>query len=174
MILAIFLSSNVLANIIIAETECIPFGKNNRHSISATLKLIDSTINLETKMYSDNKCKIHTITGQYNGIFTQKEASFTHYPNLLTLTLHQQEIVNHYNNSNIDGCGIKNWELNVSREISGLYCRPFNFPNYTDTLFDIVSFEDSKLRFGAIPISWSNTTLVSRPSSYSPIYFYLK
>lgn len=78
--------------------------------------------------------------------------------------------MNHYNNSDIDGCGIKDWQINESRDISGLFCRPFNFPTYTDTLFDIISHEGSKLRFGSIPVSRTNTSLESRPNKFAPIF----
>ena len=85
-------------------------------------------------------------------------------PASMKITPHLQVVVDQYNRpTSPDGCGYKDWVVNMPKEISGRYCRPFQIPKVGSEILEIISIEKDELRFGR------NPPLVGRPERPSSL-----
>lgn len=158
------------------KTQCTVFGQNNRHSFSSIVTINASKILIDFKMFADQNCTIHNLTSNYEGAYSTSvnygEGSKIDFTSTeVAFTLSRQEIVDLYNDPNsLDGCGIKNWQLNILQDVSGRFCRPFQMPTRGKQVYDIFNVSNGELKFGFIPFRW-NEDSSSRPTQLSEIVY---
>lgn len=156
-------------------TACQVFG---RHSFISEVHFVSDMQLLTFKLYEDKNCMSHASTVTYEGFFSTDKVfgegiQLDSRPSKVNFTVHIQSVIDQYNDPNSpDGCGRKNWELNVSQDVSGQYCRPFQMPTINKVIHDIYKIQGNELRFGGIPLNWDLADLNSRPQKLSSIIFH--
>lgn len=155
------------------QTDCNNFTK---HSFKTTLTLTESKAIFITQFYADNKCAKNSITITYDGLFTVgsnfgEGIEINHIPSSLKFTLRLPEVVDQYNKSAQDGCGITDWKINIPQEVSGKYCRPNQHPATNQMFYDIYNVNGNELRFGGIPLHMDMIQPGLRPQKLQDIIF---
>lgn len=123
------------------------------------------------RMFKDKECTKPSITVIYGSDFSlgsiDKELQeFDHTPTHVFMVLLDEDVVDLYNDINRkEGCGIKDWEINIPKDVNGLFCHPFQMPAYGETLFDLIKYKNKTLQFGGIPYNWNITESGDRPTS---------
>lgn len=162
-------------------SDCLPIGKNGRHGTIIRLTIRDGSMRADSQLYARNTCQQPTVRSVFQAdlILDGQQQQ----PDALDLELMVKEmltianapdIVEHYNQQTEDqaGCGLTNWEQNVPMSTEGLTCGPFTWPSTGSRLYDSVWVDDSSIRFGALPFTWTNTSPEVRPEQPSNVSFY--
>lgn len=158
-------------------SDCNVFG---RHSFISELNFSDNRISVTFKLFEDKNCLSHSSTVAYRGNYSTgmtygEGIEFNTLPSGVNFTVHIQNVIDFYNRpGTAEGCGIKNWELNISRDVSGKYCHPFQMPTSNQMVHDIYKIHGNKLRFGAMPLTWDLTDSNTRPQILSDVVFHQK
>ncbi len=155
------------------QTGCTQFTK---HSLKTTLTLTDDRSVFIIQFFSDAQCKTNSISFTYDGVYsTGGNFGDGTEINLITssikYTLRDPDVVERYNNSATDGCAISDWKIDLPREVSGRYCRPTQFPQIGQTLYDIFRMDGNKLKFGGLPLRADMTQPSLRPSKLNQVEF---
>lgn len=121
-------------------------------------------------------CEIPTFHSTYVGNYMAQPEDgqlwlLNHTVISITLEIDNQAVVDWYNNPSNDGCGLDSWELNVPKKIEGRLCKPVQFPEAGETLFDKVSVSSGELRFGHFPLTWSAKSESERPEMADGVAF---
>jgi len=130
------------------------------------------------KLFEDKTCISHVSTVAYEGTFSTGKVfgegiEFNSLPSKVNFTVHIQSVIEQYNDPNSpDGCGMKNWKLNISQNVSGQYCRPFKMPTINKMVHDIYETQGNDIRFGGLPLNWDLVDPNSRPKKFSGIVFH--
>lgn len=157
-------------------TDCYVFG---RHSFISEIQLVDNRQLTIFKLFEDKTCHGHVSTVTYAGTFSTgnffgEGIEFDSLPTRVNFTVHLESVIEQYNDPNSsDGCGLKNWKLNVAQDVSGRYCRPFQMPSINKMIHDIYKTQANDIRFGGLPLNWDLADPNSRPQKLSEIIFHL-
>lgn len=179
-LLALLISTTVLANTPQGNhfSNCHPFGQNDRHSFKMTAYMDRGNFYSAFQMFSDKECQKQALTVIYGsdfdlGLTENGLIEFDHTPTHVFMVLLSEDVVDHYNDPNRpEGCGYKDWEINKPKDVNGLFCHPFQMPRHSETLYDIIKYENSVLQFGGIPFNWNITDPYKRPKDVHQIKFF--
>lgn len=113
------------------SSDCNTLG---RHSYKAMAEIEQPIQSVNFKLYEDSHCTSHSLTVRYEaefllGGFAGEGIEFSAVPSNVQLTIHLQRVVDQYNQLDADGCGLKDWRVNVEKNVEGRFCRPFQMPN---------------------------------------------
>lgn len=156
-------------------TDCHVFG---RHSFISEIKFVGDKQSVNFKLFENKACGSHASTVFYEGSFSTGKVfgegvEFDSLPAKVEFTVHIQSVIDQYNDpSSPDGCGMKNWKLNVAQDVSGQYCRPFQMPTVNKMVHDIYDIQEHDIRFGGIPLNWDLVDPNNRPQKLSDIVFH--
>ncbi|MBI2521326.1 MAG: hypothetical protein HYV97_12965 [Bdellovibrio sp.] len=127
-----------------------------RHSIQSNLFFNSSNMIVSTTLdlYADSACEIHNLRIDYTSRYILgrnfgEGIEFDILPLQINLVISNPEVVAYYNTNK--GCGHDDWKLNVSKDVSGRFCNPFQMPTRLIPIADILAIEHDSLRFGAFP-----------------------
>jgi len=158
-------------------SDCHPIGQNDRHSFKMTAYLDKGDFYSAFQLFMDKKCEKASLTVIYGSDYTLGSRAgelveFDHTPTHVFMVLLHEDVVDYYNDLNHNNsCGIKDWEINRPRNVSGLYCHPNQMPTVGETLYDIFKYKNSVLQFGGIPYAWNITDPTKRPTKVHQITF---
>ncbi len=157
-------------------TECNVSGK---HSFKATLTFQNNKENIDFKLFEDTTCKEHSLSVSYiasyiTGAKFGEGKKFNSTPEKVQMTVHLQKVIDQFNRAETeDGCGFKDWKLNVARDVSGKFCRPFKMPTVGKTVYDIYKLNLNSLVFGGLPLKWDMVDPTVRPKQLSKTEFWI-
>lgn len=156
-------------------SECNLLGK---HSFKSKISFKDVVESVEFKLYKETTCQTHVLSVFYEASFMTgakfgEGKKFNSTPSKIQLVIHLPAVVEQFNSSNDkDGCGLKNWKLNVAQSVSGKFCWPFKMPTLGKPVYDIYKLNLNSLVFGGLPIKWDMTDITVRPKQLSKIEFW--
>jgi hypothetical protein len=151
------------------KSECVPFGKNNRHGFIALLTFETSKLDVNFKMFADNQCSHENLVMKYEGAYASKNSDLDHIPNKVEMTILDQNVLDFYNANK--GCGITGWKLIHAQSVSGRYCHPFQMPHKGKMFYDRYFRDGDKIQFGLIPLRWVTNTPKDRPDTALGVEF---
>lgn len=156
------------------ETGCVILGK---HSYISQASFTDDVLNLNVQFFESQTCTSPTVKGTYQGtvVYTKSSSnlqSIEHYLSSSHYTLLKQDVVDQWNDPQTpDGCGRKDWQINIPFEVSGQYCRPFKMPVKNSKILDLLLLQEGKLSFGRSPAIVGQPAADQRPKSASDLAF---
>lgn len=179
-ILVLFLSLSAFAKTDLSGnwvSECTPFSK---HSFKSRIVFKGATEKVEFKLFEDAKCVDHSLTVFYEAIFITgakfgEGKKFNSLPTKVQMSVHLPAILEQFNKTDSeDGCGIKNWKLNIAQDVSGKFCRPFKMPTVGKTVYDMYKLNLNSLVFGGLPTKWDMSDPTVRPDKLSKVEFWIE
>lgn len=157
-------------------SECNIFGNQ---SFKATIKFENSKETFNFKLFEDKNCTTHSLSMAYEASYITGAKfgdgkKFNSTPSKVEMTVHLQSVIEQFNsNTNEDGCGFKNWKLNVPQNVSGKFCHPFKMPTIGKTVYDIYKLNLNSLVFGGLPTQWDMVDSTVRPKQLSKVEFWI-
>ena len=159
------------------RTECLPIGKDGRHGLIAEITIEGSDISAAAQSYAHNNCDVPKVRADYRGVITGAKADgdridFTQQTGAFTYTLLADGVTTYYN-VNVDsaGCGIGDWQTGVPRDVAGMTCAPYTFPDVDTRIKDSVWVDDDGLEFGRMPLVWDSAPDAGYPERPSGMFF---
>ncbi len=158
-------------------SDCHLIGQNDRHSFKMTAYMDKGDFYSAFQMFKDKSCEKPSLTVIYGsdfslGLESNGLVEFDHTPTHVFMVLLDEDVVDFYNDVNRkEGCGIKDWKINMPKDVNGLYCHPYQMPTIGETLYDVIKYDDSVLQFGGIPYSWDITDSANRPTKVHSLKF---
>jgi hypothetical protein len=152
----------------------------NNHSFKSKVVFKDAKEIVEFKFFEDAKCQEHSLTIVYeaNYITGARFGDGKKFNSTLVkvqMTVHLPLALEQFNKPNSeDGCGIRNWKLNVAQDVSGKICGPFKMPVIGKTVYDIYKLNLNSLVFGGLPVKWDMSDPTVRPDKLSKIEFWIE
>jgi hypothetical protein len=178
--LVFFLSLNVFSKTDLSGnwvSECNPIAK---HSFIARIVFKGATEKVEFKLFEDTKCVDHSLTVYYEAIFITgakygEGKKFNSLPTKVQMSVHLPAVLEQFNKADSeDGCGIKNWKLNIAQDVSGKFCRPFKMPAVGKTVYDMYKLNLNSIAFGGLPTKWDMSDPTVRPDKLSKVEFWIE
>lgn len=157
-------------------TECSPLSSR---SFKARIHLQSAIENVEFKLFEDAKCQEHSLTVNYEASYITgakfgEGKKFNSTPSKVQMTVHLPAVLDQFNKDDSkDGCGIRNWKLNVAQNVSGKFCGPFKMPMIGKVVYDIYKLNLNSLAFGGLPTKWDMSDPGVRPNKLSKVEFWI-
>jgi hypothetical protein len=130
------------------KTECVFIPK--KHSAMNEIKFSMDRYIAKTTLFATLDCQTENLSVLVKGVFNNtKTSDFHHVPDSVEMVLKSQAVVDYYNKNSV--CGISDWLVGQSREVSGKFCNPYEMPKAEQMSFDIFQVKDSILSFGGFP-----------------------
>lgn len=160
-------------------TDCLTIGKDGRHGYITRIAIEGNKVSAVSQIYAKNACRTPTVQVRYTGSISVSEAeggalNVENVVGTITTTPHIQDVVEHYNRPSKDaaGCGLTSWKENVPMSVAGRTFGPFSFAAEGARLYDMAWIDGNRLRLGAFPANWSNTSADKRPTKPIDVIYY--
>jgi hypothetical protein len=158
-------------------TDCLPIGKNGRHGYVTRISIREGELRGTSQIYAKASCQTPTVQVNYTGSIREDSAindvvAIQNIVGAITMTLNIRDVVDHYNGKTDDGCGLTGWQENIPVSVAGKTCGEITFAAAGDRLFDAAWVDGNRLRFGAFPKGWTNTSIQTRPTQPDEVIYY--